>query len=292
MSSPFLQASDAPAPLRSNGAPDPSRPLDALVAEPISGTAEWPGTRRGVDPRDAAVSARDLTALRFIGRAGELAQYQLHEAVFGAVSEVVVSRFVRRAAKRELIAVARWRGIGINRIRLMPRGRALLVARGVSADELFVPRAPVAEGFIEHQLWIVDALIVLARAARTPDVLLPAWALQRRFVPRPAAIPDVLASFTQPPDQLPLLLAVEIDRGSEKLASVFLPKLEKLCGMLATWAGDATAVIVLLTSSARRRDALMAASAALSLPIVVELLPRAPGRPGLAELEATFRFLR
>lgn len=140
MSDVFHLAGDIPAPLRSNDAPDPSRPLELLVSDRPIGTTEWPGDRRrGVDPRDAAVSPRDIDALRFIGRAGELAQYQLHEGVFGSVSEVVVSRFVRRAVKRELIATSRWHGIGINRLRLTARGRAILVANGVDTNELFVP---------------------------------------------------------------------------------------------------------------------------------------------------------
>ena len=287
----LLSASDASAPLRSNGAPDASSPMDLLVAEHPTGTTEWPDNRRGVDPRDGAISPRDLAALRFIGRAGELAQYQLHEGVFGPVSEVVVSRFVSRAVARDLIVVSRWRGIGINRLRLTARGRSILVTNGANVEEIFTPRNPIAEGHIEHQLWIVDTMIVLGRARRTPDLVLPAWALQRRFTERPAAIPDVLASFSQPADQPALLLGVEVDLGSERLKAVFLPKLEKLCAVMETWAGDAAAAIVLLTNNVRRRDALRAAAADLSLPVVVELLPRAPGRPGLAELQTMFGFV-
>jgi hypothetical protein len=251
-----------------------------------------PSTRRGPDPRDGALSPRDLAALRFIGKAGELAQYQLHEQVFGDVSEVVVSRFVQRAMKRELIATTRWRGIGINRLRLTTRGRAHLVHHGVDASEIFVLRSPVAEGHIEHQLWIVDTLVILGRAARKPDLLQPAWALQRRFTPRPVAIPDVLASFVSPPGQPALLLGVEIDRGSENLATIFLPKLGKLCEVLSTWAGDATGAIVVLTNNMRRRDALRQSVKVLSLPMIVEMLPQASGRPGLAGLAATFSLIR
>jgi hypothetical protein len=257
-----------------------------------AGSREAQRTRRGPDPRNGALSPRDLAALRFIGHAGELAQYQLHEQVFGDVSEVVVSRFVQRATKHDLIATTRWRGVGINRLRLRTRGRSHLVQHGVDAKELFVLRSPVAEGHIEHQLWIVDALVVLGRAARKPDILLPAWALQRRFTPRPVAIPDVLASFVSPPEQPAFLLGVEIDRGSENLASIFLPKLEKLCDVLSTWAGGATCAIVVLTNGLRRRDALRARADALTLPVIVELLPQAPGRPGLAELATTFSFIR
>jgi hypothetical protein len=233
-----------------------------------------------------------LAALRFIGQAGELAQYQLHEQVFGDVSEVVVSRFVQRATKLELVVTTRWRGIGINRLRLTTRGRSQLVQRGISADELFVLRSPIAEGHIDHQLWIVDTLVILGRAARKPDLLQPAWALQRRFTPRPVAIPDVLASFVSPPEQPALLLGVEIDRGSENLASIFLPKLEKLCEVLSSWAGGATSAIVVLTNSVRRRDALRTRAGPLSMPVIVELLPPAPGRLGLAELATTFSFIQ
>jgi hypothetical protein len=249
-------------------------------------------TRRGPDPRNGALSPRDIAALRFIGHVGELAQYQLHEQVFGDVSEVVVSRFVQRATKRDLIATTRWRGIGINRLRLTSRGRAHLVQHGLTADEFFVLRSPVAEGHIEHQLWIVDTVVILGRAARKPDLLLPAWALQRRFTPRPTAIPDVLASFVSPAEQPALLLGVEIDRGSENLASIFLPKLEKLCDVLSSWSGGAACAIVVLTNGLRRRDALRARANALTLPVIVELLPQAPGRPGLAELATTFSFIR
>jgi hypothetical protein len=253
----------------------------SLIAQP----------RRVTDPRHD-LSPRDLAALRFIGRAGELAQYQLHAGVFADVSEVVVSRFVRRASARGLIATTRWRGIGINRLRLTTRGRSHLVKKGVSEDEIFVMRSPIVEGHIEHQLWIVDTLVVLGRAARRPDLLLPAWALQRRFDPRPPAIPDVLASFTTPAEQPALLLAVEIDRGSENLATVFLPKLQKLCDVLSSWSGNAAVVVVVLTNTTRRRDALRSAADALPLPMVVELLPTTSGRPGLADLTATFAFLK
>jgi hypothetical protein len=167
-----------------------------------------------------------------------------------------------------------------------------LVQHGLTADEFFVLRSPVAEGHIEHQLWIVDTLVILGRAARRPDLLLPAWALQRRFTPRPTAIPDVLASFVSPPEQPALLLGVEIDRGSESLASIFLPKLEKLCDVLSSWAGGAACAIVVLTNNGRRRDELRTRAELLSLPLMVEILPLVPGRPGLAELATTFSFIR
>lgn len=203
-----------------------------------------------------------------------------------------MSRFVRRATTRDLIASTRWRGIGINRLRLTTRGRSYLVQQGVDPKELFVLRNPIAEGHIDHQLWIVDALIVLGRAARKPDLLLPAWALQRRFTPRPAAIPDVLVSFVSPPEQPALLLGVEIDRGSESLKSVLLPKLRQLCDVLLSWAAGAACAIVVFTNNSRRRDALRTSAEALSLPVIVEVLPTRPGRRGLADLTAAFSSIR
>jgi hypothetical protein len=250
--------------------------------------ADAPSVRRTArhrrDPRDAPLSERDIAALRFIGRGAEVAQYQLHEGVFGNVSEVIVSRFVGRAAARDLVSVSRWRGIGINRLRLTRRGRAILIANGVDPLEIFVPSSPIADGHIEHHLWIVDVLAVLGRVIPKPDVLVPAWALERRFTPRPAAIPDVLASFSLT-NGGSLLLAVEVDRGSESIASVFAPKLRELCSVLENWAGGATSVIVVFTRGARRREAIQARVAKFPVQIVTELLPPVSGRAALAEFQ-------
>jgi hypothetical protein len=257
------------------------------------GPAEIPNGRRTArhrrDPRDAPLSERDIAALRFIGRGAEVAQYQLHEAVFGRVSEVVVSRFVRRVSARGLVSVSRWRGVGINRLRLTMRGRTSLIASGVDPAEIFVPHNPIADGHIEHHLWIVDVLTVLGRAKPKADVLVPAWALERRFTPRPAAIPDVLASFSMRRGDS-LLLAVEIDRGSESIASVFAPKLHALCAVLERWAGGATCAIIVFTKGARRREAIQARVENFPLQIVTELLPAVSGRPALAEFERILAF--
>src|SRR5579859_1822195 len=75
------------------------------------------------DPRLAVcLSERDLSALRFIGEGFEVAQYQLHGAVFGNVSETVVSRFVLRSVRQDLLRVERLNGMGINRLRLTSKG--------------------------------------------------------------------------------------------------------------------------------------------------------------------------
>jgi hypothetical protein len=73
-------------------------------------------------PSRTRLRIRDLEALAVVGRGYEVAQYQLHEAVFSSRSPNVVSRFVARAAKRGLLA-ERLGGIGMNRLRLTTRGR-------------------------------------------------------------------------------------------------------------------------------------------------------------------------
>src|SRR3954447_1472356 len=95
---------------------------------------------------------RDIEALTFIGRGYEVAQYQLHEAVFAARSPNVASRFVIRASKRGFIVAERLGGIGMNRLRLTRRGREFLVARGIAADELFAPAKAVALKDLAHTL--------------------------------------------------------------------------------------------------------------------------------------------
>jgi hypothetical protein len=63
------------------------------------------------------LSDRDLAALRFIGEGYEVAQYQLHEAIFRERAATVVSRFVVRAQEQKLIVPLRQNRIGINRLR-------------------------------------------------------------------------------------------------------------------------------------------------------------------------------
>jgi len=99
---------------------------------------------------------RDIEALAFIGRGFEVAQYQLHEAIFASRSPNVVSRFVIRASERGFIATERLGGIGMNRLRLTRRGREFLVNRGITEDELFAPAKAVALKDVAHTLAIND----------------------------------------------------------------------------------------------------------------------------------------
>src|SRR5262249_45212309 len=133
------------------------------------------------------------------------------------------------------------------------------------------------------RLWINDLRVVLGRNSKV-DVVLPAWSIERRFVPRLAAIPDVLAVSCGGAS----CLAVEVDLGGEPLRSVFIPKLTVLQSVLREV--SAGGAILVLTSSERRRDAIADGVSEFesSVPIVVDVLPRASGREGLLALAAMF----
>jgi hypothetical protein len=242
-----------------------------------------------MDPRQPyRPSRRDFEAGLWIGKGYEVAQYQLHEAVFHGRSPVVVSRFTRRWRERGYLLVERWNRVGMNRLRLTARGSDVLHLHGAEPDELFVPSKPVAPKDLSHRLWINDLRVVLGRLPKKPELILPAWALERRFVPRLPAIPDVLAVTRNGSSST--VLAIEVDLGGEPLRSVFVPKLGVLQNVLRDFSkADASAILV-LTSTERRRDAIAAATSDLdvSIPIAVETLPKECGREGLQALEKMF----
>ncbi|MEO6324228.1 MAG: replication-relaxation family protein [Thermoanaerobaculia bacterium] len=244
------------------------------------------------DPRSVAtLTERDHSALKFIGETLEAAQYQVATAVFPHVSEVVVSRRVRRLHGLGLIAIERWNKVGINRIRLTAQGADLLVTRRIArADELFLSRAPLSPRAVPHHLWVTDCRLVLERLPHPPDRVLSAWALERQFVPRLPAIPDVLAITSPGPDHPGLLLAVEVDLGGEPIRSVLVPKLRLLQSVLAALAGTSPAAVCVLTVGARRAEALRRAVSDLPVDVLVtvDLLPSAAGRPALTELTRLF----
>lgn len=288
---------------------DPEVPDPMAPGEPRDGASPPPGSHAGPagrsgtsgprrSPRDPRVpwtlTDRDLQALARVGRAFELAQYQLHEWVFPGRVESIVSRFVHRMAERGLLAVDRLgNGTGMNRLRLTARGRGAVVAAGVATEgELFVPRSFVALKDLAHTYWVNDVCLVLETAAsRGFDTVRPAWALQRAFVPPPAAIPDVLAVRRPRPGDAGLALAIEVDLGGERLKTTFVPKLTSLAGLLATWAGGVPAGIVVFTRGVGRAEALKAQleAAALPVPAAVELLPVEVARPGLKALRVLLR---
>jgi hypothetical protein len=243
-----------------------------------------------MDPRHTPrASKRDLEAGAWIGKGYEVAQYQLHEAVFSGKSPVVVSRFTTRWQERGFILVERWNRIGMNRLRLTSKGRDFLLLNAAAAPEdLFVPARSVAAKDLAHRLWINDLRVVLAKLPAKPELVLPAWALERRFTPRLPAIPDVLAVTRRGDSRV--ALAVEVDLGGEPLKSVFVPKLSVLQGVLREMSRDGSSAVLVLTSSDRRRDAIAEATSNLDagIPIAVETLPKECGRNGLQALLRMF----
>jgi len=249
------------------------------------------------DPRRTQrLSARDLAALTFVGEGFEVAQYQLHAAIFPAVSAVMVSHFVKRALASGWIAVERWNRVGINRLRLSASGRRMLVDHGADPASLFAPRRPVATKDVAHTLWINDLRVVFLKSEVPFDRVVPAWQLQRRFSPPPAAIPDVLAVRQDDAAHPGLVCACEVDLGGERLARVFLPKLIKLTEVVRDWSGDAASSVLVFTRGAQRAASIREFLASMSrhrLEAMVHELPSGGGIEGLAALrEAVTRFTR
>lgn len=243
------------------------------------------------DPRmEADLPSRDLAALAFIGRGWEVAQYQLREAVFPGLSEVVTSRRVRRWAALKLVRVERWMGMGMNFLRLTPAGRDRVVAAGVAKEhELFTPDRSVALKDLRHLLYVNDVRTLALRGIpMVADLVRAAWALQRELQPPPPAIPDLLLVRRATERRPSRLLAVEIDLGGERLVATFLPKLRLLAEEVLTgWADGGTMGILILTRGVRRAVALRAGveDLGLDVPILVEELPSASGAEALRCLE-------
>jgi hypothetical protein len=231
-----------------------------------------------------------MTALRFIGEGYEVAQYQLHEAIFVGLSETVVSRFVKRWSDRGALAIDRLHGICMNRLRLTRSGAEILIANGnAEKDELFTPRKAVALKDLQHTLFINDVRVALLTCGVPLDLLLPAWALQRRLTPAPRALPDVLALRRSGSDSPGLLLLVEVDLATEGLAGVFLPKLGLLLSDARRLAGQERTDIVVLTRGRGRAAAIEASLAAAGVANRSALLPPDPGRAAISEFSHLFR---
>lgn len=239
------------------------------------------------DPRThSRLSTRDHGVLIFLAIAREAAQYQIHALLFAGLSEVVVSRCVRRLLGLGLIVVDRWRRVGINRLRLTSKGSEYLLENRLAAEEqIHVAARPAADKDIAHSLWIVD-LLVLFRLFAPGVEALPCWHLRRKLgAAAGMSVPDVLAI---PQKAKAPLIAVEVDRATERMA-VVLQKLRALDETLATLAFDTDAAIVFLTIGERRVQAVRkaVAEAPLRASFVVESLPGEPGRPGLRSLAQT-----
>ena len=230
---------------------------------------------------------RDIEALTFIGRGYEVAQYQLHEAIFASRSPNVVSRFVSRASKRGFVAAERFGGVGMNRLRLTRRGREFLVDRGIADDELFAPVKAVALKDVAHTLAINDLRVALS-LSRAPDVLTPAWLLQRRL-PTVTAIPDVIVHWRFRSGRQGLLMACEVDLGCERLRAVFIPKLDRLERLLRDAVEDDRIAIAIFTRGMKRLEHLCAYAEDSKTQIVPLLLPDTVGsRDGIRAFQAIF----
>jgi len=212
--------------------------------------------RQTITPvRRRRLSARDLRALAFVGRGYEVMQYQLHDAVFRGHAPNVVSRFVSRASRRGYLVAERLQAVGMNRLRLTADGVHLVAERGIAkADSLFAPRRSVPLKDLAHTVWINDLRCALLRSAEPPDVISPAWLLQRRLQPVPRAIPDVLAIWKPSGKAEGLLLGCEVDLGGESVRGTFAPKLCELADELDSWAGNSPAALLVLTTSVRRAE--------------------------------------
>lgn len=235
----------------------------------------------GVLRRSRRLSTRDLRALSFVGEGYEIAQYHLR-VVFGDRSPTVASRFVGRAVSRGLVVAERIQGIGMNRLRLTARGCEVVAGAGHPTDHMFVPRRATAPKDLPHTLRINDLRAAFAMRKHPPTELFPAWALQRMFWAE--VIPDLLAVWRNSGGQPTLTLASEIDLGTERLKTVFLPKLAKLGRVLRERSGKDAAILV-LTEGERRADLVREfASRELPLTMVVETMPKVFGADGLTEL--------
>jgi hypothetical protein len=244
------------------------------------------------DPRQGVrISERDIAALTFVGEGYEVAQYQLHAAMFPNRSTVVVSHFVTRALRNGWIAVERWNRVGINRLRLTSTGRDVVVNAGGDPIALFVPKKALASKDVVHTLWINDVRVSLAKTGERFTAILPAWHLQRRIVPPPSAIPDVLAIIASAAPTKTRLFASEVDLGGERLVSTFFPKLRKLHALLKQWSDGGDLMILVFTSGRRRAAAITKFAVVEQMPLIAAPLPSEIGPDGIQATETVLRMV-
>jgi len=231
------------------------------------------------------LAGQDVPGLCFVGGHQTVLQGQLAEACYQGRSEAVVSRRVHRWLKHKLVGVERFMAMGCNQLWLTERGARVLVNGGHAiAAELFARTRPIPPKDAGHHLTIVDLSILARRGIPFgAKVIRPAWQLQRELVPPPPAIPDLLLAARDTGGLGMVVLAYEVDLGTEPL-KVFVPKLAVLGDLLPAWADGCPTAACILTRGAGRAVALRRAVSGLGVPMVVELLPRAAGRASLAAL--------
>jgi hypothetical protein len=123
--------------------------------------------------------------------------------------------------------------------------------------------------------------------ANGPDVILAAWAIQRA-TGSASAIPDLLAVWRKHDAQPGLVLAFEVDLGTEPVQSVFVPKLVRLAETLRPEHQEKSAIVV-LTMGRRAfsvRKAIDGYAAGATELLVLDLPPE-PGRAALPHLRSS-----
>jgi hypothetical protein len=214
---------------------------------------------------------RDLEVMRAIGRFRMLTRPQVKRWFFGAVSEPIVTRFIDRVTQRDLIGVERLHGNGMQVLWLTRKGRNFLVEHGAPAVDLFTATGPVAAKDFQHTVEIANVALQLATRENPPDELLPAWALQRVFAGKLTVIPDLLGVWRADGGSLGIALAVEVDLGTESLATVFRPKLRDLAAAMDSSFGVHGRILALVPSAARR-DSLREMLDCVPVELVVETI--------------------
>lgn len=220
-----------------------------------------------------------MKALLFVAMMGTCAQYQLGVGVFPMVTEVVVSRCVRRLHRLGLIDALRWNKIGLNLLKLRAAGRELLLDTGIEEAKIFMARWPTASS-LAHRLWIIDSYLALLQLDVKVQVC---WMLRRKFAGLSQPIADVLARRSDG-----ALLAIEIDRASESVRDVVAPRQSTFSESLAAIARGAEMTILILTTGERRAASLRKHLPATTGRLVVDLLPDLTGRPTVAALASLF----
>lgn len=223
--------------------------------------------------------------MQFVGRNQTVLQKQLLTACYEGRSEAGLSRRIHRWLRHKLVGVERFMGMGANVIYLTEKGARVLADGGhATAAALFPRTRPIALKDLGHHLTIVDLVILALRGVPfSATVIRPAWLLQREIVPPPPAIPDLLLAGRDRTTGRAIVLAYEVDLGTEPL-KVFLPKLSTLSDLLPDWARGGVARVCILTRGAGRAALISRAVSGLAVPMAVELLPKATGRASLTAL--------
>jgi hypothetical protein len=218
---------------------------------------------------------RDIAAYALIGRFRMLTRQQLKGWLFDGVSETMVTRFFERATERGYLGVERLQGNGIQVCWLTKKGFDFLMDGGhASASDLFPSGGRVPAKDFAHTVEIGNAALAMCSRTPPPDELLPAWAMQRLFAGKLPVWPDLLCLWKPQGSDLGSALAIEVDLGGEPVKTVLMPKTLELAGFLSSWTSGATAAILLLTATARRRDSLREALAPAlgEFPLSIETL--------------------